>query len=76
VNAQGDLPSRTTPPNGPTSGTCVSRGGAAMHLLACGVPLSLIMDLAIPGGPHSQEILDVEGYREDSWWEPSWAEPN
>jgi hypothetical protein len=47
-----------------------------MHLLACGVPLSLIMDLAIPGGPHSQEILDVEGYREDSWWEPSWAEPS
>lgn len=41
-----------------------------MHLLASGVPISLIMDLAAPGGPHSQEILAVEGFREDSWWEP------
>jgi hypothetical protein len=40
-----------------------------MHLLASGVPLSLIMDLAVPGGPRSQEILLVEGCPDDQWWE-------
>jgi hypothetical protein len=43
--------------------------GTAMHLLACGIPLSLIMDLAAPGGPASQEILTAEGCPEDNWWE-------
>ena len=46
-----------------------SRHGAAMHLLASGVPLSLIMDLAVPRGPRSQEILLVEGCPDDPWWE-------
>jgi hypothetical protein len=41
-----------------------------MHRLACGVPLSLIMDLAVPGGPRSREIMTVEGPRDDAWWEP------
>jgi hypothetical protein len=36
-----------------------------MHLLASGVPLSLIMDLAAPGGPPSQEILLIEGCPDD-----------
>ena len=41
----------------------------AMHLLASGVPLSLIMDLAAPGGPRSQEILLVEGSPDEPWWD-------
>jgi hypothetical protein len=39
------------------------------ELLEEQVPLSLIMDLAAPGGPHSQEILDAEGVPEQAWWE-------
>ncbi len=32
------------------------------------VPLSLIMDLTSPDGPHSREILDAEGAPEQAWW--------
>jgi hypothetical protein len=35
------------------------------------VPMSLIMDLTPPGGPHSRDILDAEGGPEDAWWEPA-----
>jgi hypothetical protein len=31
-----------------------------MSLLACGIPLSLLMDLAVPGGPCSSEIYQCE----------------
>ena len=39
------------------------------ELLEEHVPLSLIMDLTAPGGPHSQDILDAEGAPEQAWWE-------
>jgi hypothetical protein len=37
----------------------------AMRLLAAGVPLLLLLDLAAPGGPDSEVIADTEraGYR-------------
>jgi hypothetical protein len=35
------------------------------------VPMSLIMDLTPPGGPHSRDILDSEGGPDDAWWEPA-----
>jgi hypothetical protein len=72
MSTQRDRPARLTPANGqPPGPACRARHGTAMHLLACGVPLSLIMDLAAPGGPPSREILTVEGSADDSWWEPS-----
>ena len=37
-------------------------------LLAKGVPVSLIMDLAMPGGPHSRELLVTEGLPDGPWW--------
>ncbi len=46
--------------------------GAADHvkeLLEEHVPLSLIMDLTAPDGPHSRDILDAEGAPEQAWWE-------
>ncbi len=39
------------------------------ELLEEHVPLSLIMDLTAPDGPHSKEILDAEGAPEQAWWE-------
>lgn len=39
----------------------VATGGVeVMELLRHGVPLTLLCDLADPGGPRSQEILEVE----------------
>jgi hypothetical protein len=35
------------------------------------VPMSLIMDLTPPEGPHSRDILDSEGAPDDAWWEPA-----
>jgi hypothetical protein len=40
------------------------------ELLAGRVPISLIMDLAMPAGPHSRELLEAEGEPDDAWWEP------
>ncbi|MGN6303129.1 MAG: hypothetical protein ACTHN8_18775 [Angustibacter sp.] len=42
---------------------------ATKELLEEHVPLSLIMDLTAPDGPHSKEILDAEGAPEQAWWE-------
>ncbi len=39
-----------------------------MGLLHDHVPLSLLVDLSEPDGPHSQEILEAEGQPEDAWW--------
>ena len=49
----------------------VSDDGAehTKELLEEHVPLSLIMDLTSPDGPHSKEILDAEGAPETAWWE-------
>jgi hypothetical protein len=67
---QGDHPTWVTARNGPASGTYDTDRSTAMHLLACGVPLSLIMDLAVPGGPPSREIMTVEGLRDSARWAP------
>jgi len=42
---------------------------AVMRLLAEGVPLTLLADLAAPDGPASQVILETEGLPDDAWWE-------
>lgn len=39
------------------------------ELLQEHVPLSLIMDLTVPDGPPSREILDAEGAPEQAWWQ-------
>ncbi|CAN5160669.1 hypothetical protein BH11ACT1_BH11ACT1_13250 [soil metagenome] len=43
--------------------------GSVMQLLAEGVPLTLLADLAAPDGPASQVILETEGLPDDAWWE-------
>ena len=44
-------------PAGPAARNCDRR---VMGMLAGHLPLSLIMDLAMPAGPHSRELLDAE----------------
>ncbi len=39
-----------------------------MGLLSEHVPLSLLVDLADPKGPDSDEILKAEGSPDDAWW--------
>lgn len=39
-----------------------------MGLLSEHVPLSLLVDLADPQGPASDEILKEEGLPDDAWW--------
>ena len=46
-----------------------SGDGDVMNLLAGRVPLTLLMDLAMPAGPHSSELLTTEGLPEHPWWE-------
>jgi hypothetical protein len=41
-----------------------------MTLLERHVPLSLLLDLALPGAPPSLEILTLEGGPEEAGWEP------
>lgn len=43
-------------------------GEQVMNLLEEHVPLSLIMDLSVPAGPDSQDILCTEGKPDASWW--------
>ena len=38
------------------------------ELLGEHVPLSLIVDLAEPGGPDSEDILAAEGAPAQAWW--------
>ncbi len=40
-----------------------------MSLLAQGVPLALLADLANPDGPASPAILEDEGLPEVAWWD-------
>lgn len=35
------------------------------------VPLTLVMDLAMPHGPHSAELLAAEPGPDAAWWQPS-----
>ncbi len=43
----------------------------AKELFEDHVPMSLIMDLNPPEGPHSQDILDSEGAPAAAWWDRS-----
>ncbi len=57
-------PTRTVPPDLPAARREPEHGGArgrpAQALLAAHVPLSLLLDLAQPGGPRSAELLTGE----------------
>ncbi|GAB7193313.1 hypothetical protein NUM3379_40220 [Kineococcus sp. NUM-3379] len=40
----------------------------ALSMLQDHIPLSLIMDMVAPDGPHSRELLETEGLPEQEWW--------
>ncbi|NLF04098.1 MAG: hypothetical protein GX593_03695 [Actinomycetales bacterium] len=69
-----DEPKPSTPPTGSAR--------EVLDLLAEGVPMALIADLADPAGPPSPVILEEEGSPDEAWWVPdyvptedqSWAE--
>jgi hypothetical protein len=42
-------------------------GDTVMELLGASLPLSLIMDLVMPAGPHSRELLTAEPAGDASW---------
>ncbi len=56
------------PPAGDAE-ACSREEAEVMDLLAEHVPLSLLMDLALPSGPTSQELLQAEGLPEEQWWD-------
>ena len=39
-----------------------------MEMLSEHIPLSLIMDMVSPDGPHSAELLESEGLPDEEWW--------
>ncbi|GAA0297730.1 hypothetical protein [Kineococcus aurantiacus] len=39
-----------------------------MEMLSEHIPLSLIMDMVSPDGPHSAELLAAEGLPDQEWW--------
>jgi hypothetical protein len=50
--------------------TPISRSTAedpVMGLLGASLPLSLIMDLVMPAGPHSRELLTDEPAGDEAW---------
>ncbi|MHB1614891.1 MAG: hypothetical protein ACYCYA_11340 [Actinomycetes bacterium] len=53
---------RTSPDRAPQA------GAAVMALLFEHVPLSLLIDLTMPAGPRSLELLVEEGLSADAWW--------
>ncbi len=59
----------TTEPDGATPQASHAEEDV-MDLLAEHVPLSLLLDLATPGGPPSKDLLQAEGLPEQAWWEP------
>lgn len=67
-----DTAPAASPATGPTGG-----GGSAVSAVAApaygmlreGVPLSLLLDLGRPEGPHSSELLVEEGSPAERWWE-------
>src|SRR5450759_3356826 len=46
-----------------------ARADRVAALLAGGVPLTLLADLADANGPVSPAILESEGLPDDAWWE-------
>jgi len=55
-----DTPRSATPAPAPAP--------VVMTMLQGHVPISLLADLTLPGGPDSQEILVAEGKPEVAWW--------
>lgn len=47
-----------------------AEGAQLTEMLAEHVPISLIMDLSVPTGPDSRDILDTEGAPDSTWWLP------
>ena len=45
-----------------------SEGEHLIGMLEEHVPISLIMDLSVPAGPDSRDILDTEGAPDGTWW--------
>jgi len=39
-----------------------------MEMLSEHIPLSLLIDMASPDGPHSAELLESEGLPTEEWW--------
>ncbi|PPK91981.1 hypothetical protein CLV92_11821 [Kineococcus xinjiangensis] len=54
-----------------TEPTAVPHAEPVMAMLQEHIPLSLILDLAVPGGPASHELLEAEGLPEQEWWTPA-----
>ncbi|NAZ88764.1 hypothetical protein [Kineococcus indalonis] len=55
-----------------TSGGTGSPGARpVMEMLSEHIPLSLIMDMVSPEGPHSEELLVSEGLPDQEWWKRS-----
>jgi len=48
--------------------TAPAGGEPVMELLSEHIPLSLLIDMASPEGPHSAELLEAEGLPEEEWW--------
>lgn len=44
-----------------------ARGSAPLALLAAGVPITLLLDLADPAGPDSRAVLREEGDESPRW---------
>ena len=65
---QSDVPDEPVEPVDEAAGAPDGGDKMVMDLLQEHVPLSLLVDLSDPEGPHSREILESEGQPEDSWW--------
>lgn len=69
MQASHDSDGSTDDAIGATDQTADEAAEQTKELLEEHVPLSLIMDLTAPDGPHSKEILDAEGAPDEAWWE-------
>lgn len=65
----------TTDPQDDTKSPAPPPTGSArevLDLLAQGVPMALLADLADPAGPASPVILEEEGAPDEAWWVPDY----
>jgi hypothetical protein len=51
-----------------TPATLATPDEEVMRLLAQHVPISLLLDICVPYGPTSAEILRTEGLPTQQWW--------
>lgn len=58
----------TEPEDGTTAQDSSQEPAGVMGLLAEGIPLALLADLANPKGPSSPAILEDEGLPDVEWW--------